>query len=253
MEFVVIADVEGLPPDLEAHGVDAVVVATPTPTHADVVADVRRRWSGRIVVEKPAATTPAGVRRLLGDDPVDLVYHAAFAPEVEWAVVRSPRWVTEHGPIVRVDQRFADPYATDVGRATATLGDSWVDGGINALSVAMRLVDLVERRRLTTVPDLVSTFEAELTTADGAEVRVTTSWAATEPSKRTDIRFADGAHLVLDHQATQGRLGDEWFASPGPPGRLVQHYIGCFTRLFVEGGRSFPVTTDRLLHDLLSP
>lgn len=231
--------------------VDAVLVATPTPTHAGVVAEVRRQWSGRIIVEKPAATTAADVERLLTRDAVDLVYHAAFAPEVEWAVARFPRWQDEHGAVTAIEQRFADAYATDLDRAAATLGDSWLDGGINALSVLARLVELRARRSLVAVDGLVSTFEAALDVAGGAEVRTVTTWAAAEPSKRTEVTFADGARLLLDHQAVQGRLGDEWFASPGPPRRLVQHYVGCFRRLFVEGRRSFPVETDRLLHRLL--
>jgi hypothetical protein len=248
------------PPDLDAHPsadalldaveVDVLVVATPTPTHADVVDSLRRRWSGPIVVEKPAATTRADVARLLDDEGVDLLYHAAFAPEVEWAATHLARWSAEHGGIAAIDQRFADAYAADLERATATLGNSWLDGGINALSVLARLVDLDDRCRVVPVDGLVSTSVASLSAGDVA-IELVTTWAAAEPAKRTDIRFADRARLVLDHQAIQGRIGDEWFASPGPPRRLVQHYAACYTRRFVAGRRSFPVEVDRVLHRLL--
>ena len=68
--------------------------------------------------------------------------------------------------------------------------------------------------------------------------------------------FSDGVAVVLDHQAMLGRLiagggVDEAFATSSPHPRLVQHYVGAFTRLFVEGRRSFPVETDRRLHRLL--
>jgi predicted dehydrogenase len=251
VEFVAVADQEGLSRDLDPEAVDAIVVATPTPTHAAVVDELRQWWSGRIVVEKPAATSLADVVRLLGEHRVDLVYHAAFGPEVEWAVDRLARWQEAHGGIVAVDQRLADAYAGDLERVEATLGNSWLDGGINALSVLVRFVEPRTRRSLTAVDGLVSTYEAIVDVAGGAAVRIVTTWAAAEPSKRTEVTFADGARLLLDHQAVQGRLGDEWFASPGPPRRLVQHYVGCFRRLFLEGRRSFPVETDRRLHELL--
>jgi predicted dehydrogenase len=249
--FVAVADVEGLPTDLDQDAVDAIVVATPTPTHAAVVDQLRQWWTGRIVVEKPAATSLDDVERLLVGHGVDLVYHAAFGPEVEWAVARLDRWREAHGDVVAVDQRLADAYAGDLERVEATLGNSWLDGGINALSVLVRFVEPRTRRSLVAVDGLVSTYEAVVDVAGGADVRIVTTWAAAEPSKRTEVTFADGARLLLDHQAVQGRLGDEWFASPGPPHRLVQHYVGCFGRLFVEGRRSFPVETDLRLHQLL--
>jgi hypothetical protein len=229
---------------LAAVDVDAVVVATPTPTHDAVIAEVRQHWGGRIVVEKPP---PAAV---LDDAGVEVVYHAAFATEVAWAVERLPAWVAAHGPVAAVEQRWADAYADDLARATAVLGDSWLDGGSNALSVLARLAEPEARSGLRAVDGLASTFEAAID-CGLFEATVVTTWAAAEPSKTTRVTFADGATLVLDHQAVLGQLGDDWFARPGPPARLVQHYVGCYERLFVEGRRCFPVATDRRLHRLL--
>jgi hypothetical protein len=246
--------------DVDGLGLDVVIVASPTPTHAEVVDGLRRRWSGRIVVEKPVATEVADTERLLGDPGVDVLYHAAYAPEVSWAARQLPRWMSDHGDLRGITMAFADPYAADLARATATLGDSWLDSGINALSVLARLVEPVEVLERREVEGVTSTFAATVACAGvgGAGVaRVMTTWAAAEPSKTTRLAFADGAEAVLDHQAVLGRIADadgrigEVFASPSAEPRLVQHYVGSFTRVLVEGRRSFPVEIDRRLHRLL--
>ena len=251
--------------EVESLDLDVVIVATPTWTHADVVRDLRRRWPGRIVVEKPAATTEADVDELLDDAGVEPLYHAAYAPEVEWAAAELPRWTEEHGELRGISMAFADPYAADLERATSTLGDSWLDGGINAVSVLTRLVEPERRVDLRAIDGPCSTFEAAIAYVDGAGrpqgvAQVVTSWAAIEPSKSTRLDFADGAVAVLDHQAVLGRVASadgrivEAFSSASADPRLVQHYVGSFTRLLIDGERSFPVEVDRLLHRLvLSP
>jgi hypothetical protein len=214
-------------------------------------------WDGRIVVEKPVATALVDVEAMFDDPRIHAVYHAAFAPEVEWAVSRLDAWRAAHGDVDAFDMAFADAYAADIDRATATLGDSWTDGGINALSVLARFVEPQRCTVRREVPGSCSTFETTVA-CGGATAGILTTWAAVEPSKVTRLSFADGAVAVLDHQAVLGRLEvdgaiSEAFApSPTPP-RLVQHYVGCFTRLFAGAGgmRSFPVETDRLLHRLL--
>ena len=244
---------------LDGVEVDVVVVATPTPTHADVVRDLRRHWRGRIVVEKPVAIDLGDVDELLGEPPVDAVYHAADGPEVAWGAERLPRWVAEHGPIARLDTVLADAYAADLDRVTATLGDSWLDGGINALSILARLVEptaCVSRHAVAAGP---STFESAVAFGGphgAGHARILTTWAAVEPSKSTRVGFADGAEAVLDHQAVLARLdvagrAAEVFAGPSPHPRLVQHYLGSFRRLLVDAQRSFPVEVDRRLHRIL--
>lgn len=240
-------------------GLDAVIVATPTWTHAEVVRELRERWPGRIVVEKPVATTEADVAAMLDDAGVDAVYHAAYAPEVCWAADALERWTATHGAIAGITMGFADPYAADLERATATLGDSWLDGGINALSVLARLVEPEACTTRRSIRGAVSTFEATVSfggPAGRGSAHVVTTWAAVEPSKSTRLVFADGAVVVLDHQAVLGRVEHggrvlDVFASPSSHGRLLLHYLGSFHRLFVEGQRSFPVEIDRLLHRLL--
>ena len=245
---------------VEELDLDAVVVATPTSTHAEVVRELRRRWPGRIVVEKPVAITEDDVESMLDDPLLDAVYHAAYAPEVEWAVERMGRWVSQHGPVNRISMAFGDPYAAEFDRATATLGDSWLDGGINALSVLARFAvpeRVLARRAIT---GGCSTFEAVVTydgDAGTGEATILTTWSPIEPSKSSRLAFADGTVVALDHQAVSGRLERhgrtvELFASPVPAvPRLVQHYLGAFARLFVDGHRSFAADVDRQLHRLL--
>jgi hypothetical protein len=249
--------------DAVGASLEVVVVATPTPTHAAVIGDLRRLgWGGRVVVEKPAASTAAEARHVLADDGVDLVYHAAFAPEVTWCTERLAAWAADHGDVVAAEQWLGDAYAADLARAEAVLGSSWLDSGINGLSILARLLGggAMARRSLRPVPSTTSGFEAEVDVAVGDRsvvATVVTAWGAAEPSKSTRLHLEDGAVVVLDHQAITGRLiagagrTAEVFESPGPPRRLVQHYLGCFARLLVEGRRSFPREVDVRLHEVL--
>jgi predicted dehydrogenase len=122
---------------------DLVVIATPTGTHA-AVCDQAARWfpEARLLVEKPAAATLGDARRILSDigrrQPVDVAYHTSFAPEVSWGQRALDDRRPELGDLVSAELLFADPYYDDFDRAAATLGDSWLDSGINALSVLAR-------------------------------------------------------------------------------------------------------------------
>src|SRR5260370_33883501 len=77
------------------HHPDVVVVATPTPVHAAVCAQVAGSFpAARILVEKPAADNLAGARLILADigrrQPVEVAYHMSLSPDVAWRVPVSP-------------------------------------------------------------------------------------------------------------------------------------------------------------------
>jgi predicted dehydrogenase len=236
---------------LDATRPDAVLIGTPSATHARVARPIRARFDGRIVVEKPTATVLAEAYELL-DLGVETIYHAAFAPEVSWAAARMADWRREHGAVVHLDCVFSDAYLY----TPASLGNSWLDSGINALSVAARLVELGKRHPVR--EHWSKSFEA-LIDFDGGypnEGAIATTWYANRPEKRTRLLFDDGAALALDHQAVTGRLLGpahqiESFVSSDDPPRLVQHYMACFHRMFVEGQRCFDIDTERKLAALL--
>ena len=122
------------------HDPDVVVIATPTPTHAAVCDQIAACFpAARILVEKPAADTLPGARHVLADigarQPVDVAYHMAFSPEVTWAARTAQASYARLGVPVAAQAWFTDPYTGQFDTATLRLGDSWIDSGINALSV----------------------------------------------------------------------------------------------------------------------
>ena len=63
----------------------------------------------------------------------------ADAPEVEWASGRWDDWVDEHGEVTEIRAFFSDPYST---MDTSSYVNSWLDSGVNAMSVLQRLVGI---------------------------------------------------------------------------------------------------------------
>jgi predicted dehydrogenase len=256
----------------EACAPDLVVIATPTGTHA-AVCEQAARWfpEARLLVEKPAATTLGDVRRLLsgigGRPPVEVAYHTSFAPEVEWGQRALAARRSELGDLVSAEMFFADPYYDDFERAAATLGDSWLDSGINALSVLARFATIVKRESLRPIGnERQSIFEARLAchddrsgSGDGvrpARALVVTSWHAADGAKTTRLRYASGVELLMDHTAVaayllrDGAVEAAFGADRGIP-RRERHYRALYHWCLTEGRPAFPPGVGLRLHELL--
>ena len=255
---------QGLREAAEACAPDLVVIATPTGTHAAVCDQAARYFPGaRLLVEKPAAATLGDARRILSDigrrQPVDVAYHTSFAPEVSWgqrAIEERP----ELGDLVSAELLFADPYYDDFERAAATLGDSWLDSGINALSVLARFATIVRRESLRSIgAERQSVFEARLRCRAGrrpAEALLVTSWHAVDGAKTTRLRYASGIELLMDHTAVtayllrDGRVEAAFGADRSIP-RRERHYRALYHWCLTEGRPAFPPDTGLHLHELL--
>jgi predicted dehydrogenase len=247
--------------DLLNHEPDVVVVATPTPTHAAVChAILARTRAVRLLVEKPLGASPAEVDRLLAETrkgvQLDLIYHAAHAPEVAWARRRlDPAW----GPVASVEASFADPYRDmDEARRASVYVSSWVDSGINALSVLAWFLTPIRIDSLTTTDPSGLTHEAKLgfeSAGHHGTGLIRTSWDTDQASKHTTLTFASGTRLFLDHQGITGRLdqGDrriDAFSYTGDNPRLVAHYLNAFQALLGDGDH-FHAREHARLHRLL--
>lgn len=124
---------------------DLVLVSTPTHTHYEV--GVRVLSSGHnVLIEKPccgssdeleALARLAGSRQLL----CCVAMHAAHARDLTW--LRENRAELDLGVLTGFHCSFFDPYVKD-GRLlprARSLGGSWMDSGINALSVVASVID----------------------------------------------------------------------------------------------------------------
>jgi predicted dehydrogenase len=253
----------------EAHAPAIVVIATPTGTHAAVCEHAAAYFpQARLLVEKPAAATLGDARRILsgigGRQPVDVAYHTSFAPEVTWGQQALAASRPGPGALLSAESFFADPYYDDFERAAATLGNSWLDSGINALSVLARFAALGQRESLRRIgTERQSIFEAHLTCrTDGApaeapaDALVVSSWHAADPAKTTRLRYASGIELLMDHTAVaayllrDGRIEAAFGADRSIP-RRDRHYRALYQRWLAEGRPTLPPEISLQLHELL--
>jgi predicted dehydrogenase len=220
--------------------------------------------AAEILLEKPAADNLADAHRLLREigsrQVVNVAYHMAFSPEVTWGrhLVTSASEIL--GPPVAITASFADPYDTDLVAARAKFGTSWIDSGINALSVLNLFAEPVERTSLRTLAaGPPSVFEGRITCrVDGSPIEslILTSWHVTAPTRSTRISYKSGAELVLDHHAVSGYLMHngavtEYFGSSGSIPRRERHYRALYNWYLVEGKPIMTAERSLLLHDLL--
>ena len=259
---------------LSESDLDVVVVATPNRLHVEHGVQVLEagKW---LVMEKPVAETRDGFEavarareRRRGHCTIAL--HAAFGQEVEWFC--RPGTMEELG-IAEIDSftgQFYDPYFENghlLARALS-LGGSWMDSGINALSVMARLIPLewlvIGDSRLTRVADVdcsevQGTVDFEIANPHfSGSGRIETNWTLGRDLKVTTLRpRGSDRRIVLDHSAQQVRVrssqGEEVvFACANGLPRLTNHYIGVFgdlARQLELGEDNFDL--GRALHELL--
>jgi predicted dehydrogenase len=247
------------------HHPDVVVIATPTPTHAAVCDQAAAAFpAARILVEKPAAGTIAGARHILADigarQRVDIAYHMSYSPEVGWGLNTATARAGELGRPIAIRASFTDPYSGEADSAAARYGSSWIDSGINALSIVNRFTQLRDRVSLRARgPQAWSAFEARINCGADAEVfeaLILTSWHVTDPAKATTISYSSGAELVMDHTAVAGYLIQdnqvtEFFGSDRSVSRQERHYRALYQSWLVSGQPIAPAQIHLHLHDLL--
>jgi predicted dehydrogenase len=244
---------------------DIVVVATPTPMHSEVCGEVGEYFRrASIIVEKPAADNLEDARRIIcgigGKQPVTVAYHMAFSPVVEWGLSEVAERDEHLGSPVAIESWGADPYQSDLASAQARLGNSWVDSGINALSVIERFVKPVERTSLRQIGDpsrsvfegsFICEFRGELLPAT-----ILTSWHSTAPSRWTKIRYSSGAELVMDHSAAAGYIRQDgqaraMFGTDGSVPRRESHYRSLYKSWLPNKDQIFSAESSMRLHELL--
>ncbi len=145
---------------LELNGIEAVLVAVPNKEHYSVARQVLDAGKD-ILLEKPATSTLDEFDSLYAKSRrmgtlLVIAFHAAFARDLLWfkaSYLRELRY--KLGPISSFCCGFYDPYILDGNLlpAALNLGGSWIDSGINALSVIGQLISVdslkTEEVRLT--------------------------------------------------------------------------------------------------------
>jgi predicted dehydrogenase len=249
------------------HDPDVVVIATPTSNHAEICGQVADSFAhARMLVEKPAADNLTDARYVLAEigatRAVDVAYNMSFSPEVTWAAEMAMDSRAGLGMPLAVESWFTDPYSGQIEVARSRFGDSWIDSGINALSVISRFAEPAERTSLRQIgPDGESSFEARLScrgNLNGPSVAalILTSWHVADPAKNTRIEYSCGAELVMDHTAVGGYLIRDCavvatFSRDRSILRRDRRYRALYHQWVVENKPLMPASRSLRLHELL--
>lgn len=250
--------------DLLDRSPSVVIVATPTPTHYDIYKKLvtHAKRPSRVLIEKPLGSFLEQVENMLGsadDMNVTGVYHAAHAPEVLWAMENAISWQETYGSFSGYEATFADSYRDRGSAHGEVYVNSWLDSGINALSVGYRFLQLTTVDQLIILDMRGSTFAASVRFlndgAEGAGV-IRTSWDTPVPTKQSILYLGEEVHLHLDHQHVSGALRHESrileeFKYTGNIPRLQLHYQNAFSSILIENSGYYVADESRSLHALL--
>lgn len=243
---------------------DIVVVATPTSTHTAVCQEIGEHFpQATVLLEKPAADRLTVARDLLkGKQDVYVALHMAFSPEVAWSVRLAKEMAPGFGPPVAIQSFHTDAYQNDLDSAESRLSNSWVDSGINALSVIDQFATVTDRRSLRRLGETAwSMFAGTFTCGvEGGQVEalVVTSWNGADTGRSTHIRYASGAELIMDHNAVEayaldnGKLIGNFSDSSDAP-RRERHYKALYKSWLVDSQPRSIADSFRLHELLLNP
>jgi len=235
---------EGL---LSAGQFDVVMIAAPNREHyrlGRLAIDAGKA----LVLEKPAVESRqqfddvmnAAVSR---DVFLYVAFHAAFGAEVLWFSEQLRSDSLDLGNIRGFQSSFFDPYISDdrLANGASSLGGSWMDSGVNALSVLDHFVELGELRVASSRmlgPDGPDCSETEgMVELESGTVRgkIHTSWLTGQNHKSTRLVF-ENEEILLDHSLQKAFRGTAEsrqvvYSYDGPLHRLTNHYIGVFADL----------------------
>lgn len=146
-------------------------------------------------------------------------------------------------------------------RATSSLGSSWLDSGINALSIIEWFVNVQTMVEFRVLDSGWSTYQAVLScVAGGRKIPATiiTTWGVTDGTRETRLRYSNGVDVVLDHTAVAARILQtgkvlDLFGTDGSVPRRDTHYRNLYATICSgqHGDRAARIGVSRRLHRLL--
>ena len=232
---------------LSAAQYDVVMIAAPNREHyrlGRLAIDAGKA----LVLEKPAVESRKQFDDMVNAATTSDVYlyvamHAAFGAEVLWLTRQLESDSLNLGEIRGFESSFQDPYIVQnrLTSGAASLGGSWMDSGVNALSVLGNFIELqdlhISSSRMR-APNGLNCSETEgLVELESDTVRgdIHTSWLSGLNHKSTRLLFEHG-EILLDHSiqsALKGAKGSRQvvYSYDGPLHRLTNHYVGIFTDL----------------------
>ncbi len=256
---------------------DVIIVSVPNVDHAKVARKVMDK-NVHVLIEKPTTTTLEDFDELIDIAERQNVFchtafHASFARDLLWFLEHRAEIESETGELTGFFCGFYDPYYSKKGldKAAISLQGSWIDSGINALSVIDQLVDKlsVEESRLSKIYDgdliqLQGAVDFSFTTSGSSKIgygQIDTNWTLGLNRKQTTLHYGTSHNrIILDHSNQAVKLigptaqTKTLFKVSDNRPRLIAHYDGVFSDLVSSllAGRDNRTKSRRLLELLVS-
>lgn len=192
--------------------IDVVVIATPPKTHFQLAIDCLSRKKS-VLIEKPMVLSIDRLYQLYecarcNDVLIHVAYHASFATDLQWYLDNRSMLSEKYGfkRLSRIFCGFYDPYMIDDKMLSqkAKLEGSYIDSGVNELSVCDRIVDLdgflcIKHNQKKDKNGIL--IESNSFFSNGkTSLILDTGWVYNLNRKRTVLQFEDcEKQLVLDH------------------------------------------------------
>ncbi len=230
--------------------VDLVLVSTPNKSHYSLGKQVLQN-KRPLLLEKPCCDSLPQMNELVdlsrkNRQPFMVAFHAAYGRDVLWYADYLSKSGFNPGPLTSFHAGFFDPYYENghIVSAAESLGGSWFDSGINALSVIGKFIELdklhVVEGRMTKISSLpcseiqgAASFEFELDKHHGSGI-IETNWSLGLNRKKTQLQYAlTDTQVILDHtnEHVTIKQGNKVLKKKNLQtnfSRLTNHYINLF-------------------------
>lgn len=244
--------------------IDLVMIST-SPSSHDELASYFIEKEITVLVEKPLTLQWTSCRNLISKSKGKLItaFHARYAEDLNWFLNQKYNIAPEN--VLKIKCNFYDPYFNDtLSEHVKSLGGSWFDSGVNALSVIERLIcsnnentELIADETVyfgNTVIRSNKQFQIDLN-GNKILLEIDTDWTNCKNYKSTEISLYDGNVFLLEHSHQCVKLKNEsnrvLYKYDETP-RLVKHYTNLFSdayNMWLEGKDN---TLESLwIHDML--
>lgn len=230
--------------------VDVVMIATPTESHAKMAEHVIKAGKP-VILEKPAALTFREFNLLKSLSlskkvPVFTLFHASYGYELTPTFEILNNLENKDGLVWK--SFFSDPYEKDA-KAKSSLVNSWVDSGINFLSILQRVlspdsIDLIFSSHTPATGEEKSKICSNLVFEFSGNISGTAiiecNWSKGINRKVSKVRIQNKHWLILEHSdQSLVELGRRMTIDNELP-RLTNHYIAAFeeAKNFLSQGKS---------------
>ncbi|MCM3668289.1 Gfo/Idh/MocA family oxidoreductase [Mesobacillus maritimus] len=215
--------------------IDLVIITTPPKEHFQIAKNSLLHKKN-VILEKPAVLNMVELNVLLelarkNNVHFDVVFHWKYGNEVLYLREK----IKDFGELKRIECTVLDPYTDDsyqIKEEFIGLEGSWVDSGINGLSLLSSFMDvrdlqLMEKKVLYDEKSNLDYYSKYTYAIKDKNISITVDWRYNANHKYTHIYFEKDV-LYLDHSSQRIFLNNQLLVDLNNGDRLENHYQNYF-------------------------